>query len=287
MRSARYSASGCGRERQRQALRQHHLHHVAVVDVTLGALHRRLEAGFAERRLRLLACLRRLRRNLRRRAQRGEQFAQPRARLLIRTRDFGFGVHHQRQFSRKVVDDGDLLGQHQQYVGRAQRIRRRGMRKARLDIAHRVVAEAADQPAAETRQAGQGRHLEALEISVDERQRIARVGALGDAVARQYQDGPAAHVDARGRGEPDEGIAAEALAALHRFEQIGIGLVGQLEIDRQRRIEIGEGLEHHGDAVETLRGEALEFDFSHDCSKNDPGKRLRVGAILHAPREQA
>ena len=61
------------------------------------------------------------------------------------------------------------------------------------------------------------------------------------------------HGDARARWQADEGIAAEALAALHRFEQVGIGPVGELEVDRQRRVEVGEGFEVTRDAVVALR----------------------------------
>ena len=37
-------------------------------------------------------------------------------------------------------------------------------------------------------------------------------------------------------------VAPEALAALHRFEQVGVGLVGQLQVDGERGVEIGKGL---------------------------------------------
>ena len=45
----------------------------------------------------------------------------------------------------------------------------------RLDVAHGVVAEVAGQAAAEARQAGPQRHLEALLVGGDEVQRIAVV----------------------------------------------------------------------------------------------------------------
>jgi len=69
--------------------------------------------------------------------------------------------------------------------------------------------------------------------------------------------GMAAHLEAGLRGQADEGVAAETLAALHRFQQIGIGLVGQLEINRKRGVEIGKGFEDNRDAVETCAASCL------------------------------
>ena len=43
----------------------------------------------------------------------------------------------------------------------------------RLDVAHDVVAEDAGEPAAEARQSGQRRRVEALAVRLDERERIA------------------------------------------------------------------------------------------------------------------
>jgi hypothetical protein len=39
------------------------------------------------------------------------------------------------------------------------------------------------------------------------------------------------------------------------------GSASQLEVQRQRRFEVGKGLGDEGNAVETLRGKALEFKF--------------------------
>mgnify|MGYP003347578405 CR=1 FL=1 len=75
-----------------------------------------------------------------------------------------------------------------------------------------------------------------------------------------------AHFEPRTRGEPDEGVAAEALAADHGFEQIGVRPVGELEIDRQRRVEIGESLEHQRNAVMARCRQLVELLFVHDCA---------------------
>jgi hypothetical protein len=41
---------------------------------------------------------------------------------------------------------------------------------------------------------------------------------------------------------------------------------GQLQVQRQRRLEVGKGLGDERDAVEALRGKALEFEFGdHVC----------------------
>jgi hypothetical protein len=70
----------------------------------------------------------------------------------------------------------------------------------------------------------------------------------------RQRDQRAAYRDAGIGGQADEGITPEALAALDGFKQIGKRLVGQLEIQRQWRIEIGKGLGYQRDAVITLRG---------------------------------
>src|SRR5262245_39687407 len=74
----------------------------------------------------------------------------------------------------------------------------------------------------------------------------------------------AADDDTRLRWQADEGVAAEPLPALHRLQEIGVRLRCELEVDRKRRVEIGEGLQHQGNPVETFGGEPLEFDFGHE-----------------------
>src|ERR1041384_5034529 len=69
-------------------------------------------------------------------------------------------------------------------------------------------------------------------------------------------------------GEPDEGIAAEALAAHDRLEKVRIGPVRKLGVQRERRIEIGAGLGENRDAGIALRGEPLKFELSHETLSN-------------------
>ena len=82
-------------------------------------------------------------------------------------------------------------------------------------------------------------------------------------VAVQHGDVTAHGAHRRAGREADGRIAPEMLAADHRFEQVGIRPVGKLEIDRQRRVEVGAGFENDGNAVVALRGEPREFCFSH------------------------
>ena len=204
-----------GAERLGHALREHDLHDVALGNVILGLAHGLLESGLAEHRHGRLGIDRLFARQADRRAQFLQQFLEARPRLLVGTGEARFGINDQRQLARQVVDDGDFLGEQQADVRRADFIRIVGPRQARLDIAHGVVAEAADQAAAEARQAARRRHPEALHVVADEVERIGVVLALGDAVAGQHQHLVAIDDDARRCRQADDRIAPETLAALH------------------------------------------------------------------------
>src|SRR5690606_11441919 len=52
-------------------------------------------------------------------------------------------------------------------------------------------------------------------------------------------------------------IATEALTALDRFEQIGIRTVGELQVDRKRRVQVGQHFTDDGDEI--VRGCAMAF----------------------------
>ena len=124
----------------------------------------------------------------------------------------------------------------------------------RLDMADGVVAEAADEPAGEARQPGQRRGAVAREILSHELERIGRVGLLRDALAVDDEHLVPADDDPRLRRQADERVAAEAFAALHGFEEIRVRPGGELEVDRERRVEVGEGLEHQRHPVEAFGG---------------------------------
>jgi hypothetical protein len=99
----------------------------------------------------------------------------------------------------------------------------------------------------------------------DEVQRVALVRLdhlpVGDDLGLE-----AAGAQQRARGQADEAVPAEALAAHHRFEQEAVlAAARQLEVQRQRRFEVGKGLGDERDAVVALRSQALEFEFGdHD-----------------------
>jgi hypothetical protein len=66
------------------------------------------------------------------------------------------------------------------------------------------------------------------------------------------------------RRQADERIAAEALAADDRLEQVCVRLVRQLQVQRQRRVEVGECLDRQRNPVIAVLCECAEFDFCHD-----------------------
>jgi hypothetical protein len=175
----------------------------------------------------------------------------------------GLGIDHQCQLARKVVDHGDFFGKQQHDVGNSQVVGFLGARQAGFDVADGVVAEATDQAAAEARQPGGRSGTKALHVLADEVERVGVVFTLGDAVAVQYQYLMRIDDNARRTGQADDRVAAKALAPLHRFEEIAVRRVGQFQIDRQRRIEVGKGFERDRDAVVAFGCQAIEIGFSH------------------------
>ena len=99
--------------------------------------------------------------------------------------------------------------------------------------------------------------------------RLDQLAAFGD---EQRVPGERVHALRR---QADDRIAAEALAALDRFEQVGVRAVGELEVDRQRRVEVGQHLAHHRDAGVAGGGELLEL-FGVDLHAARGGKRGRA-----------
>ena len=69
----------------------------------------------------------------------------------------------------------------------------------------------------------------------------------------------ATHFKPRIGSQSDERIAAEALAADDGFEQIRVRLVGELEVNRQWGIEVGEGFQHQRNAVIPRRRKLVEL----------------------------
>src|SRR4051812_3376456 len=134
----------------------------------------------------------------------------------------------------------------------------------RLDMPNGVVPEIAGKAAAETRQARLRRRAEAAQERAQERERIAVV-ALDDAAAILDLDVRSRDADADFRRQADERIAAEALASDDGFEQERVMLVREFQVQRKRRIEVGERLQHERNAVVALRRQRLELRFGqHD-----------------------
>jgi hypothetical protein len=255
-----------GAEGLAHALAEHHLHDVALDDVILGLLHGSLEGFLAEARNRLGRRGAVLGRHVDRLAQLADQLLQAPHGTRVGVGDFRLGIHHQGELARQVVDDGDFFGQQQQDVRRVQFVLLLGLGQARLDVAHRVVAEAAHQAAGKARQVVARRHLDAVHELGDVVERIAIVAAFDQAVVGQQQHRAAMHFDARGGGQADDRVAAETLAALHGFEQVGVGRVGQLQVNGKRGVEIRKGFERNRNAVIALVGQGVEFCFGHGDS---------------------
>ncbi len=267
-----------------QPLAHLHLHHVAGGDVLLGLEHRR-DVGF----LRELALHR-----VRRAApdgRRRDRIAQLVGQLVeaalggeegVRARRIG--VDDQVEPPGQVVDDGQLFGLQQQDVGRVEAARLVRAGQARLDVAHGVVAEIAREAAAKARQARTQRHLEALLERLDESERVAVV-RLDDLAVGDHLGAHAGALHPRARRQADERVAPEALAADDGLQQEALRLsAGELEVQRQRRLEVGESLEDQRDAVETLGGQALEFEFGDHVRRTPVAgcAATRVGWV--APR---
>jgi len=193
----------------------------------------------------------------------------------------GVGVDDDVGAPRQVVDHRQFLGLQQQDVGQAE-IVGLGLRQLLLEKPHGVVAEVAGQPAAEARHARPQRDLELGKVLLDEGERVAAL--LGDhrAVGHHLDPVPARladeGADRRARRQADERVAAEALAAYHRLEQEGVRAralcARQLQVKRQRRLEVGKALRDQRDAVIALRGEGPVFEFGHAS----PGGRPRRSA---------
>src|SRR6266852_5588544 len=171
------------------------------------------------------------------------------------------------ELARKIVDDGKLLGHQQQHVRATERI---GLEppsgEPRLDPPHRVVAEISDQAPAEPGQAGELRDAVARKKFAHESERIGGLGLLRYDVSMHHRHQAPDRPQPYRSCQSNERIAPEALSAHYGLEQIGVGAIGELQIKRERRFEIGKGLCKERNAVETLGGKPLEFCFGHDCS---------------------
>jgi len=110
--------------------------------------------------------------------------------------------------------------------------------------------------------------------AIDDNKRMideaAQIGAecivmIGGGLPKGSRDLPAARANAKLRWQANERITAKALPTDDRLEQVGIALVGELEIERKGGIEVRKCLENERDAVIPERSECAEFGFGHDA----------------------
>ncbi|MNN31443.1 hypothetical protein D3C81_1451310 [compost metagenome] len=170
------------------------------------------------------------------------------------------GVH----LARQVVEHHHGVRHHQQDIWHAQRIRVRARAQTLLHIPHAVIAEVADQAAIETWQARNIGDLVTVLERLDEGQRVFDVVAFNLDAILQDTHVVAMHAHHRTRWQADHRVTPPLLAALYRLEQIGVGLVGQFQVDRQWRVEVGQGFTGQGDAVVAGSGQAQEFFAGHE-----------------------
>ncbi len=260
------------REGPRKALREHDLHHVAGGDVVLRLAHGPHERLGAETALRLGHRRGRLERDRHRLAQLAPQRRKPRRRCRERFVLRGIGVDDQRDLAREVVDDDELLGQEQAGCRESARDRlRQAVRCQRAGARYggRCRSRTCRRGRRRSAAARDRRGAIAAQERLDERERVAFVPLDDDARVLHLDRRCRARGSAGPRRQPDERVAAEALAADDRLEQERERRVRELHVERQRRVEIRERLEDERNAVVALRGEGAEFGFGHGASATD------------------
>ena len=175
------------------------------------------------------------------------------------------GIHNQIDFAAQVVHHRQFLRQHQENIGRAERVAFCRLLQAVGDVFEMVnalVAEIADQSAGKAGQFGNFGRFEAGVELLDNVQRVAFM-RFGELVVAVDFGGAAGNFEVGVARQADEGIAPEAFAAHHGFEQVGKRAVGEFQVKRQRRVQICQQLLDEGDAVIALRGLGLVFLFGH------------------------
>src|SRR5262245_56816291 len=144
-------------------------------------------------------------------------------------------------------------------------------------MAHGLVPEITHQAAAKPQGRRNRRRLVPLQPGAQIRVRVGVLQALHADIRAAGVAHDTPHRRAVRRGgchyslaarQPDEGIAAEALAADAGFQKIRIGAVRELRVERERGIEIGARLGEHRNAGVALRGEPLKFELSHETLSN-------------------
>ena len=135
----------------------------------------------------------------------------------------------------------------------------------------RLVAQIADGAAVEARQPGHGDRAELPELRLDHAQRVAVL-----VLQRAHPVGLG----------PDERVAAHPFAALDGLEQEGEGAAGDLEVRRDRCLEVGADLAIHRREVPLARGrEAVQLLAARGRRARQRGGHRR-NPVRAAPRLQ-
>ena len=180
-------------------------------------------------------------------AQLVHQCVQPRLRRVPGARLARVGVHHQVQPALEVVEHRQLFGQHQVDVRGAQFVALVAAGQARLDVADALEAEPADQAAGEAGQAIELGHRIGRAQRLDLGKGVFDLARFHHLAVLAHFHGVAAEGDRAPGRQADDRVAAETLAALDRFEQVGVRGVGQLQVHRQRRVQVRKDLAHDRD----------------------------------------
>ena len=163
------------------------------------------------------------------------------------------------QATLEVVEHRQLFRQHQQDVRRVEFVRLVAASESRLDVADALEAEPAHQPAGEAGQAFEFRDRVRGAQRFDFGEGIGDLAAFDDLAVVADFHGMATEGDHPFRGQADDGITAEAFAAFHRLQQVGVRGVGEFQVDRERRVQVGQHFADYGDACVAFSGVALEL----------------------------
>src|SRR5690606_33950191 len=83
---------------------------------------------------------------------------------------------------------------------------------------------------------------------------LARLDRLAEILDAQAVPAQRVHAPAR---QADDRVAPPVLATFDRFEQVGVWSVGELQVDRQRRVQVGQHLAHERNAGASGGGERV------------------------------
>ncbi len=182
-------------------------------------------------------------------------------------------MHHHVELAAEVIENHHFVREHQQDIGIAELIRVGTIGQFGLDVAHGVVAEVTDQTTGELGQPIDIRHPIASLKGLDKGQRVLDGLLLDHHMVGSDRHLALAYAEYCPCRQADNGVTPPLLAALHRFEQVGVGRVGQLEVGGKRGVEVGQHLAHQRDAVVAGLGKRSELFRSHETSPSGQMER--------------